>query len=148
MNIYNCSTDIISEKGEWRSMSDKLTDDERQVRQLEREWIDAFLRGDTETLDRILADDFVFTDPEGRLLTKAEWIADMTSGELTFESVHIDDLQVRMYGDAAVANGRVTVKALTKEGGYDGQYCYTDMYVKRGGRWQAVAEQATFLARQ
>lgn len=39
--------------------------DEQQVRQLEDEWIDAFMRGDTETLDRILADDFIFTDPEG-----------------------------------------------------------------------------------
>ena len=129
-------------------MSEKRINDEQQVRQLEHEWIEAFLRGDTETLDRILADDFIFTDPEGRLLTKAEWIADVASGEVTFESVHIDDLQVRMYGDAAVANGRVTVKARSKEGGFDGRYCYTDMYVKRGGRWQAVAEQATLLSRQ
>jgi uncharacterized protein (TIGR02246 family) len=130
------------------STTSQNASDEEQVRRLEHQWIEAFLRGDTETLDRILADDFVFTDPEGRLLTKAEWIADMTSGELAFESIHIDDLQVRMYGDAAVANGRTTVKARSKEGGFNGQYCYTDMYVKRDGRWQAVAEQATLLSRQ
>ena len=129
-------------------MPENTADDEQQVRQLEHEWIEAFLQGDTETLDRILADDFIFTDPEGRLLTKPEWIADITSGELTFESIHIDDLQVRMYGDAAVANGRVTVKAQSKEGGFEGQYCYTDMYVKRDGRWQAVAEQANLLAQE
>ena len=86
-------------------MSESNISDEHQVRQLEHEWIDAFRRGDTKTLDRILADDFIFTDPEGKLLTKAEWMSDMTSGELTFESIHIDDLQVRIYGDAAVANG-------------------------------------------
>ncbi len=107
-----------------------------------------FYAGDTETLDRILAEDFIFTDPEGNLLTKAEWIADITSGDLTFESIHIDDLLVRMYGDAAVVNGRVTVKAQSKEGGFNGQNCYTDMYVKQGGRWQAVAEQATLLSQQ
>ena len=129
-------------------MSEKNISDEQQVKQLEHEWIEAFLQGDTKTLDRILAEDFIFTDPEGNLLTKAEWIADMTSGELRFESIHIDDLQVRMYGDAAVANGRTTVKAQSKEGGFDGQYCYTDMYVKRNGQWQAVAEQATLLSRQ
>ena len=129
-------------------MASQNISDEQQVRRLEHQWIEAFLRGDTETLDRILADDFIFTDPEGKLLTKAEWIADITSGELTFESIHIDDLQVRMYGDAAVANGRVTVKARSKEGGFNGQYCYTDMYVKRDGRWQAVAEQATLLSQQ
>jgi len=129
-------------------MPETRTNDEEQVRQLEHEWIDAFMRGDTETLDRILADDFVFTDPEGKLLTKAQWIADITSGELIFESIHIDDLQVRMYEDAAVANGRVTVKAQSKEGGFNGQYCYTDMYVKRNGQWQAVAEQATLVSQQ
>ncbi len=75
-------------------MPEKNISDEQQVRQLEHKWIDAFMRADTETLDSILADDFIFTDPQGNLLTKAEWIADMTSGELTFESIHIDDLQV------------------------------------------------------
>jgi len=129
-------------------MSEKRTNDEQQVRQLENEWINAFIEGDTETLDRILAEDFIFTDPEGRLLTKAEWLADLKSGELNFESIHLDNLQVRMYGDAAVANGRVTVKAQSKEGGFNGQYCYTDMYVKRNGQWQAVAEQAILLSQQ
>jgi ketosteroid isomerase-like protein len=129
-------------------MSEKRTNDEQQVRQLEHEWVNAFIQGDTETLDRILAEDFIFTDPEGRLLTKAEWLADLKSGELNFESIHLDNLQVRMYGDAAVANGRVTVKAQSKEGGFNGQYCYTDMYVKRNGQWQAVAEQATQLSQQ
>ncbi len=129
-------------------MSEKRTNDEQQVWQLEHEWINAFIEGDTETLDRILAEDFIFTDPEGRLLTKAEWLADLKSGELNFESIHLDNLQVRMYGDAAVANGRVTVKAQSKEGGFNGQYCYTDMYVKRNGQWQAVAEQAILLSQQ
>jgi uncharacterized protein (TIGR02246 family) len=129
-------------------MESQTVSDEQQVRQLEHQWIEAFLHGDTETLDRILADDFIFTDPEGNILTKAEWIADITSGTLTFESINIDDLQVRVFGDAAVGNGRVTVKAQSKEGGFCGQYCYTDMYVRKDGRWQAVAEQATLLSQQ
>lgn len=108
----------------------------------------SFFRGGAETLERILADDFIFTDPEGNLLSKDEWIADLRSGELKFESIQVNDLQVRSYGDAAVANGRTTVKATSKEGGFDGRYCYTVMYVRRNGRWQAVAEHATFLSPQ
>lgn len=128
-------------------MQDKNTNDEQQVMQIEREWIDAFVRSDTETLERILAEDFIFTDPAGNILTKAEWIEDMTNGTLKFESIQIDDLKVRVFGNsAAVANGRTTVKAQSKEGGFNGKFCYTVMYVKRDGRWQPVAEQATLLS--
>ena len=121
--------------------------DERQVRQTERDWIDAFVKGDTETLDRILAEDFIFTDPAGNIMSKAEWIADMIQGTLHFESIQLDDLKVRVFGDsAAVANGRTTVRATSKEGGFNGKFCYTVMYVKRDERWQAVAEHATLLS--
>lgn len=121
--------------------------DEQELMRLEDQSHEAFLRNDTETLDRILADEFVFTDPEGKYVTKAEWIADMKSGELTFESIHMDDLRVRIYGDAAVTNGRVTMKTRSKEGSVTSHYCYIVMYVRRDGRWQAVAEQATLLTR-
>lgn len=128
-------------------MSDASLCNEQQVLQIERDWIDAFVKGDTETLDRILADDFIFTDPAGNILTKTEWIADMVGGTLKFESIQIDELKVRVYEDfAAVANGRTTVKAQSKEGGFNGKFCYTVMYVKRNGTWQAAAEQATLLS--
>ena len=128
-------------------MQEKSSSDEQQVIQIEHEWIDAFVQADTETLERILADDFIFTDPAGNILTKAEWIEDMTNGSLKFESIQIDDLKVRVFGDAAaVANGRTTVKAQSKEGGFNGKFCYTVMYLKRNGRWQPVAEHATLLS--
>ena len=65
---YCLSLNIAYEKEELQLMSEKRTNDEQQVWQLEHEWINAFIEGDTETLDRILAEDFIFTDPEGRLL--------------------------------------------------------------------------------
>ena len=45
--------------------------DEQRVMQIESNWIDAFVKGDTETLDRVLAEDFIFTDPQGNILTKS-----------------------------------------------------------------------------
>jgi hypothetical protein len=115
---------------------------------LEHESHEAFLRKDSGTLGRILADDFVFTDPEGKFVTKAEWMADLKSGELAFESIHMDDLRIRIYGDAAVTNGLVTMKMRSGEGSVTGQYCYLAVYVRRDGRWQAVAEQATLLGQR
>jgi ketosteroid isomerase-like protein len=117
-------------------------DDEQEVMRLERELIAAFLEGDTSALDHILADDFIFTDPHSAPLTKTEWLEDLTSGHLTFESINIDDLQVSIHGDTALANGRVTMKAKSKQGGYSGQYHYTDVYVRQEGRWRAILSTA------
>jgi hypothetical protein len=108
--------------------------DEQELTRLEHEAHEAFLRNDRDTLIRILADDFVFTDPDGKSVTRAEWIADMESGELAFESIHMDDLRIRIFGDAAVTNGRVTMKMRSREGSVVDQYCYIVMYVRRDGR--------------
>ena len=51
-------------------MAGQNASDEQQVRQLEPQWIEAFLRGDTETLDRILADDFIFPTRKGNSCPK------------------------------------------------------------------------------
>jgi hypothetical protein len=90
-------------------MRDRSADDERHLRELEELTHEAFLKGDVESLDRILADGFISTGPDGTPATKADYIAANTSG-LTFESIHTDDLQVRTFGDAAVTFGRVTMK--------------------------------------
>jgi uncharacterized protein (TIGR02246 family) len=126
-------------------MRDRTAADEETVRQLEHESHEAFLRSDAEALAPMLAEDFVFIDPEGRLVGKAEWIAEMTKGDVTYESFEIEDLRVRVYGDAAVTNGRVSVRTRSGRGTSTDRYCYTAMYVRQGGRWQVVAEQANVL---
>jgi ketosteroid isomerase-like protein/uncharacterized glyoxalase superfamily protein PhnB len=121
--------------------------DVEQVTGIEHRTHDAFVRGDVDTLAEVLADDFVFVDPQGKIATKADWIADIASGALVFESVHMIELQVRIYGDAGVTIGRVRMKGRSPEGAFDEQYCYTAVYAKRGGRWQVVAEQANVVPR-
>jgi len=54
---------------------------EQQIRQLNDEWVKALVRGDGETLNRIMADDFILTYPlEGD--DKADFIGGVTSGDL------------------------------------------------------------------
>jgi ketosteroid isomerase-like protein len=129
-------------------MSELNRDDQQEVMRLERELIAAFLKGDTIALDRILADDFIFTDPHSAPLTKREWLEDLTSGHLAFESINIDDMQVSIHGDTALANGRVTMKAKSKQGGYNGQYHYTDVFVRQEGRWRAILSTARHAKHQ
>src|SRR2546423_12011848 len=78
---------------------------EQHVRQLNDEWVKAMVRSDAATLDRIMADDFFFTYPlEGD--DKAQFIADVTSGDLKIEHIQREQLSVRVFGKTAVLTAR------------------------------------------
>ena len=121
---------------------------EQAVGQLHNESVQALVRADTTTLERIWADDYSFTNPGGNVMDKAGYIGALKSGGLKFEALDIADMKVRVYGDAAVVTGRATVKGKSDTQDINDQVRYTSMYVKRQGRWQAVAMQATRIAQQ
>ena len=59
----------------------------------------------------------------------------------------VDDLAIRIYGDTAVVTGRTTPRGRTALGQpISGQYRYLRVWVKRQGRWQAVAFEGTRIA--
>lgn len=124
------------------------SNDEQELMRLEREWVQAGIKRDASVLDRIEADDYTFTAPEGMVFTKAQDMATITSGDLTVESADIDDMKVRLYGDTAVVTGRLTMKGRYKGKDISGQYRGTDVFVKQGGRWRAVASHSTRIAGQ
>ncbi len=121
---------------------------EQTVGQLHNESVQALVRADTAALERIWADDYSFTNPGGNVMDKAGYIGALKSGGLKFETLDIADMKVRVYGDAAIVTGRATVKGKSDTQDINDQVRYTSMYVKRQGRWQAVAMQATRIAQQ
>ena len=110
---------------------------------VEREWAEAVLGKDTAALSRILADDYTEVDPAGMARTKESVIADTKSGDVVFESFTPSEVEPRVYGDTAVVTGVSVVKGSYKGEDISGKYRWTDTFVKRDGRWQAVASQAT-----
>jgi ketosteroid isomerase-like protein len=116
--------------------------EEQTVIQLEHELLNAFRAADTVALDRILADDFTFTDPHGAPATKAFWLNEISEERLVFDSIDLHDLDIKVIGDTALANGQLTMHARSKHGGYNGRYHYTDVYVKQDGRWRAILSTA------
>ena len=67
----------------------------------------------------------------------------MSSGDLKFQSIVVSDLTIHVYGKTAVAAGTATLKGSFKGQDISGTYRYTDVWVKRNGKWQVVASQAT-----
>ena len=116
-------------------------DIEQHIRQLNDDWVKAMMRGDGETLDRIMADDFFFTYPlEGD--DKAQFIADVTSGDLKIEHISRGQVSVRVFGTAAVLTARDSATWIYHGHEISGQYKILQVYAERAGLWQLCAIQA------
>ncbi len=129
-----------------RSSANQKGNDEQAVRQLLNDISAALGRNDAAALDRVYAGDYTLVNESGVLGTKAPRLAAIKSGELKYESVTFDEVNIRMYGNTAVATYRVTSKGQSKGQAIGGQFRATSTYVKIKGRWQLVAAQVTRIA--
>ena len=107
--------------------------------QIEHQWGDALVKRDVEAFGRWIADDWILTWSDGSRVTKAMALTDLKEGALNVESLQFDDVSVRVYGDTAIVIGLITEKSKFRDGDTSGKRRFTDVFVKRDGRWQVVA---------
>jgi ketosteroid isomerase-like protein len=116
-----------------------MSDQTQRLKELCEDWAAAELRGDTAALERTLADDFVGVGPRGFTLTKEQWLDRHGSGKLRYESFGLDEVEVRPYGDAAVAVCRQSAEGVYEDenGRFDiqEQFRVTLVFVRQQGRW-------------
>jgi len=110
--------------------------DRAYIRQSESDWAESTVTNDVSVLERILADDFVGVEIDGSHYTKPDAIKDYRTHPSDFVSNHLNEVEVRFFGDAAVAQGSESWK---KNDGTAGKYVWTDTWIRRGGKWQVVA---------
>ncbi len=121
---------------------------EQAIRQIDNERIQAQIGADAAALDRIYSDDFIGIGPSGTVRTKPQVIADFTSGELKFQSITTDDVQVRVYGNTAVETGRSTMVGQDKGKTVPRDNRFTRVWIKKAGRWRLAANHYSLLIAQ
>ena len=118
---------------------------EQLLRQMNDEWVKALVRGDGETLDRIMAEDFFFAYPmEGD--DKAQFIADVVDGNVRVEYLNRENVGVRVWGDTAVLTAKDSAKWYYQGRDFSGHYKIVHVYSRRAGQWQLVSVQACPIA--
>ena len=118
------------------------------IRKLDEQRIQAQIHADRKELDRIYADDFIGVGPSGTVRTKPQVISDFTSGELNFQSITTDDVQIRIYGNTALETGRSIMIGKDKGKAVPRDNRFTRVWVKQQGRWRLVANHYSFLVTQ
>ncbi len=129
-------------------VSESGGDTPREVAELLRAYQAALLGRDCEALESILADDYVFIEPTGAVVSKSELVSQVRSGALVYESIEVAESTVRIYGETAVLTDRSMTKGNYEGFEFGGEYRGTDVCVKRSGRWQCVHTQETAIRRQ
>jgi ketosteroid isomerase-like protein len=122
---------------------------EKEVREMIEKYRTALLQRDIPALEKIWADDYVFVNATGDVLTKAQRLANAKSGVTKLDSINEEEnITVRVYQNSAVATSRVTIKGKYSGQPIGGQYRSTHVWVKGPEGWQLVANQLTALPRK
>jgi ketosteroid isomerase-like protein len=121
--------------------------DQEILRQMERAWGTAFLHKDVTALSRILAADWRGQYPWGTR-NKMQALAALSSGNDTINTMTYGKMKVEIVGSMAFVMGSDDETSTADGRTTSGHYTWTDVFIKRGGRWQAVASQMTLAPEQ
>jgi hypothetical protein len=135
---------LLTSAGAYGTAAAQMTDTvgaRAELLRLESRWLAAH---DSATLARMLAPDFVHPVASGDFLTRAQHIAwvvahppDSTIGR------RLADMRIRFYGATAIVTGTVI---RSRDGTEVGRNVFTDVFVKRAGRWRAVSAEETVVS--
>ncbi len=122
---------------------------EQELLKLEREWLDAYIKRDVAAMERIEADDFVITFPNGQMSNKAQQVASLKGAAPTGPppQFYTEETKVRMIrDDVAILTGIFVGKYQNNGKEVVEKSRYTDVWAKRAGRWQVVSSHLSNLA--
>jgi len=118
---------------------------EQELTRIEQQLADTYERGDCDAWGALLAPEWSVIHITGATITKTEAVATCRKPPAPIDAVEHEVLSIRAYGEVAVVTGRTTATA----GGQKPVTVtlrFTDVFVRRDGRWQVVASQATRIA--
>jgi len=118
---------------------------QEEIMHLERELAGAALRRDAAFYDRVIAEDFIGINHLGQEMTKSQILTRLDVKDYQVETLRHENIRVRTYGDCAIATARTVLQARYNGQQVSGEFPYLRVWIRRGGRWQAVATQSTMI---
>ena len=120
-----------------RASGDSDSDVEAKILAMERMWSQAYVSKDPKALDRILDDAFVNVDSDGKLQTKADVLAEVsTSTALQFLT---ESMAVRLHGNTAIVTGVFLIKGVDRGKPFAQRERFVDTWFYKSGQWVSIA---------
>lgn len=138
---------VMSMSSVWAGQGSRAGQDEEILAEMQQVLARAWMAGDRATIEQIIAPEWRSTGPDGRVTDRAQVLADVFEKRVhTIHRVEINDVRAHVFGHAAVVTGRTHGVGDFAGSAYDVVIRFTDTFVLREGRWQAVASHASLLA--
>lgn len=118
-------------------------DDEKAVAALDKQYQAAVEKNDAETMDRILADDFVLVTGVGKIYTKADLLKEARAKNAIYEHQEDSNQKVRVWGDTAVVTALLWAKGTDQGKAFEYKLWFSDVYVRTLTGWRYVFAQAS-----
>ncbi|MBS1852998.1 MAG: DUF4440 domain-containing protein [Acidobacteria bacterium] len=112
---------------------------------LENAWNQAQLHHDNKALNTLVADTFTYTDYDGTVMNKAQFLADLKDPAYHATLIANEDVRVQIYDQTAVIIGTYHSKGTYKGKAFDHWGRFTDTWVHRDGQWQCVASHTNLI---
>lgn len=120
---------------------------EQELKTMELKLADLIVRGDWDEYEKHLVADYTRVTADGRLENKDEVMSAFRKGPRKIIVMEPEDLRARIYGDAAVMQGRITTSV--RESGHVNtrNERFTEVFVRLDGQWRVAAEQETAMGK-
>jgi len=126
--------------------SGKLSQAQREILQVEEQVFAAVKNQDTETLRRILTDDFVYRSPGNDEVAKDDFLKLSASFPYQIVSIRGEEMRINVYRDTAVLTGLQLAKTRNDDGKEEtSAVMFTDVFVQQNGKWMLALAHAVDL---
>lgn len=109
---------------------------EQAVLRAESRTMQAIGRKDARALRRLLDEEFVYRTPGGAELGREEFLSNIASMPFEILSVRGDGVKASVFGETAAVTGVQRARVLAEGGEQESVVAFTDLFVKRRGRWR------------
>jgi len=106
---------------------------------LENAWNQAQLRHDGKALERLVGEKFVYTDYDGTVMNRGQFLADIKDPSYYPTLMTNENMRVYFYDKTAVVIGTYHAKGTAQGKPFDHVGRFTDTWVLQDGNWQCVA---------
>ena len=110
---------------------------------MEHMWSQAYVLKDPKALERILDDSFVNVESDGKLLTKAEVMAEVRTS--TILQVLTESMVVNLHGDTAIVSGIFLMKGVEHGKPFAQRERFVDTWLCKNGQWVTIAGLVTAI---
>jgi ketosteroid isomerase-like protein len=119
--------------------------DEERIVGLENVWNQAQIHHDANAMGSMLHPDFVFTDYDGTVMSKPQFLASIRDSSNTLSLEVSDDMKLHRLGDTVVVTGSTHEKGKQKGKTYEHYGRFTDTWIRHNSEWICVASQLGLL---